>query len=191
MALIPHGSAVIATGSSEARASAAPVKESMQGAQDAGGFSGTWPSNVGTSPFGYGDLGANPAGDPLSKLVRDMGGDGVNIEADELRVSSGDGAGSIAMLQNIKSQVFNEDFLLTLWIQRVRDGAGSQYEQLQYIQSVQLDFEAKFSPECESRAASSSPDCLIKWPHYQVNTLRKVEGYADAKEPSGSFPFIR
>jgi hypothetical protein len=190
MALIPHGSAVIATGSSEARASAAEVKESMQGLQDAGGFSG-FPSNQGFAPLGYGDLGGIPAGDPLSKLVQDMGEDGVNVEADELRVSSGDGAGSIAMLQNIKSQVFNEDFLLTLWIQRVRDGAGSQYEQLQYIQSVQLDFEAKFSPECESRVASSSRDCLIKWPHYQVNTLRKVEGYADAKEPSGSFPFIR
>jgi hypothetical protein len=190
MALIPHGSAVIATGSSEARASAAEVKESMQGLQDAGGFSG-FPSNQGFAPLGYGDLGGIPAGDPLSKLVQDMGEDGVNVEADELRVSSGDGAGSIAMLQNIKSQVFNEDFFLTLWIQRVRDGAGSQYEQLQYIQSVQLDFEAKFSPECESRAASSSPDCLIKWPHYQVNTLRKVEGYADAKEPSGSFSFIR
>lgn len=190
MALIPHGSAVIATGSSAARASVAEVKEAMQGAQDAGGFSGSYPSNEGSAPLGYGELGAS-AGDPLGKLVLDMGGDGVNVEADELRVTSGDGAGSIAMLQNIKSQVFNEDFFLTLWIQRVTDGTGSQYEQLQYIQSVQLDFEAKFSPECESRVASSSPDCLIKWPHYQVNTLRKVEGYADAKEPSGSFPFIR
>eukprot|EP00928_Gymnodinium_smaydae_P027516 TRINITY_DN21268_c0_g1_i2.p2 TRINITY_DN21268_c0_g1~~TRINITY_DN21268_c0_g1_i2.p2 ORF type:complete len:120 (+),score=9.12 TRINITY_DN21268_c0_g1_i2:678-1037(+) len=72
-----------------------------------------------------------------------------------------------------KRKFFNEAFNATFWIETVNGEHGKvKYQQLQYAQTVNMDFKVKFKPHCQT---SNAPlDCLIKWPHVQVNTLRKL-----------------
>lgn len=186
MALIPHGAAVVALGGSTNLSSGEAVQETQTALSWSFGF----PQNVGVPPtLGYGELG--PGEDPIARLTEDVG----NVSrAVELHVSTRGNGGSIGMLPNVKSQAFNEAYNSTLWIEEMHDGS----QQLQYVQTVFLDFEAKFVPDCESSSAatsdsSSGRDCLIKWSHYQANTLRRVESFQseEQEEYKGKFPFIR
>eukprot|EP00928_Gymnodinium_smaydae_P027515 TRINITY_DN21268_c0_g1_i1.p2 TRINITY_DN21268_c0_g1~~TRINITY_DN21268_c0_g1_i1.p2 ORF type:complete len:146 (+),score=20.78 TRINITY_DN21268_c0_g1_i1:48-485(+) len=107
------------------------------------------------------------------RLIQDIGHDLDDMEATKLEVTTTAQGASMGMLPNPKAQVFNEAFNATFWIETVNGEHGKvKYQQLQYAQTVNMDFKVKFKPHCQT---SNAPlDCLIKWPHVQVNTLRKL-----------------
>merc|ERR1712217_36192 len=97
------------------------------------------------------------------------------MEVVQLDITSLSG-GSIGMLPNPKVRVFNETVNATFWLESILDDSGKvKHQQLQYVQSVSMDSKVKFDPSCQS--VNAGLNCLIKWPHVQVNTLRKVADF--------------
>jgi len=193
MAMIPHGSAVIALGSWAAK-SGEGVKDTMEALLESRAYS-SLPQNLGVAPFGYTDPYLNAGHDveqPIRLLMEDLGSDVANMDAIQMDITTTGSGGSIGMLPNPKAQVFNEAFNATFWIETVKDDRGKvHYQQLQYVQSVFMDFKVKFVPDCQTNDAAM--DCLIKWPHVQVNTLRKVKPFAGCPRQgcSSKLPEIR
>lgn len=173
--------------------SGAQVKETMEELLESGAYS-SLPHNLGIAPFGYTDPYLNSGHDvehPVRLLIDDIGPDVMSMEAAQMDITTSGSGGSISMLPNPRAQVFNEAFNASFWVETVRDSRGrTRYQQLQYVQSVFMDFKVKFVPDCQARNADL--DCLIKWPHVQVNTLRKVKEFGCGRHRcSDKLPEIR
>lgn len=130
--------------------------------------------------------------DPVSRLLADIG-PVENMNAIKLQVSSLHDGGSLSMLPNTKVQALNKAFNAKFWIQSVADDQGQTYEQLQYAQNVFLNFETNFA--CRTHPVKStcsfSSDSLIRWPHIQVNTLRKIQEFKTQSSDLTALPYIR
>lgn len=154
---IPHGDVVIAVGSSSVSSGAPdfPVLDAV-------------PTDIGSQPLGYlENYPHNPypgldASNMNAQLIGAIQGQMIG-KVTTLTVDTAD-SGNIANIPFVQNHVSPSRFQSTFWIEEVTS-EGVSFLQLQYSQQVDLNFLSRNSPPAGS---------VIKWPHANVNTLRKI-----------------
>lgn len=164
IASVPHGNAVEAMGNSSVTAGRPAIDPDLNGI----------PTGALPARFGYTDpyIGnpTYPAFKPTSPnqtlidYLDEQEKNGLTVtETITLQVSTTN-KGGIANIASMQGQVTPTRFDATFWIETLQDQQGHIYRQLQYSQTVLLEFPV----------SSNKPGETIVWPHINVNTLTVV-----------------
>lgn len=169
IASVPHGNAVEVMGNSSVIPGPPTIDPTLNGVP-----TGDLPPVFGyTDPYGLPDKYSNFSPKAPNKTLIDylanQQANGLTVtQTVVLAVSTQNmgGMSNIASLQPSTSEinVIPTRFDATFWLETLQDGKGNTFQQLQYSQTILIDFPDK----------SGQPGQTITWPHINVNTLTLV-----------------
>jgi len=196
MGVIPHGQAIQAVGRNSTIVGSENIKNDIRATMSPNPFG----FDPGPGPYfttrpllppddretgaGYADAPA-PFNDTQSLVDQVPEAAEGEVKATKLDITTSAAmGGSIGQLPNPKAQAFTEQFNFTFWIEEWLEADPEDPEkvkktmQLQYLQTMFLTFMSASAfnvPNCDNNGLEL--DCLIKWPHYDMNTLFKIADY--------------
>lgn len=164
LATIPHGDSVLAMGKAEEHIEGPPIIDEISGLP-IGGTTDLDHSYL--SPYNF--FHENPfigVFDPtLPNALLNEANEELNIiRHTRLHFDTKLESGGIINIPFIVKQANATEMTSTFWISEIENDHGDIELQLQYSQTVMLDFFDRTDGE----------EGLIKWPHVSINTLRKV-----------------
>lgn len=162
---IPHGDSIMLLGCPPVVDKSRPVFKAAP----------SIPTNLGSPPLGYLDPYILPfdgldVSDPAKTLSADLDAqekEGFEVIKTTTIVLDSNNNGGILNIPFIKSHADAVRMQATFWLEKVRNkNTGQEFDQLQYIQIIDLAFHQKFDKD-------AGPNDLIIWPHITINTMVK------------------
>lgn len=192
LAVIPHGQVIEGIGPHSTLDGAEAIKDDIAATMTDHGrgvqFS-VEPLEKNKRPKGYAH--ANAPFDGVETLLDQVdAADAPAMTALKLEFSTtasrGPAGGGIVQLPSQKAQALVEQFNNTYWVESWTDASGNPQMQIQYIQNMWLTFQAtKLDSRCQ--VAYPNLPCLVKWPHYEMNSLRKIADFPFPPAPAAAF----
>ena len=164
LATIPHGDSVLALGRADRDIQGAPVIDEINGLPIGGPTDLNHPY-LSPYKFFHDNLFEGLFDPTLPNDLLNQANEGLNIVSHtKLHFDTELESGGILNIPFIVKQANATEMKSTFWISEIEDDQGNIELQLQYSQTVMLDFFSRTDGE----------EGLIKWPHVSINTLRKV-----------------